>query len=111
ALRKDGINIPVIVITAHGSIETAVEAMKEGAYDFITKPVDGNHFDIVVRKLLEREGLKKELELFSEDADKRYRLVVGKSLKMNEAVETPKKTPTTKPTALLLAQNTTTKKI
>src|SRR4029453_13233701 len=39
ALRKDGINVPVIVITAHGSIETAVEAMKEGAYAFITKPL------------------------------------------------------------------------
>src|SRR5215471_15106832 len=58
ALRKDKINVSVIVITAHGSIETAVEAMKEGAYDFITKPVDGNHFDIVVRKLLERRTKK-----------------------------------------------------
>jgi DNA-binding NtrC family response regulator len=111
ALRKDGINIPVVVITAHGSIETAVEAMKEGAYDFITKPVDGNHFDIVVRKLLEREGLKKELELFSEDADKRYRLVVGKSLKMNEAVETAKKAATSKATVLLLGESGTGKEI
>ena len=37
ALRKEGINVATIVITAHGSIETAVEAMKEGANDFITK--------------------------------------------------------------------------
>jgi two-component system response regulator AtoC len=77
ALRKEGIDVPTIVITAHGSIETAVEAMKEGAYDFITKPIDANHFDIVVRKALERESLKRELELFSEDADKRYRLIIG----------------------------------
>ena len=88
--RKES-DVPVIVITAHGSIETAVQAMKEGAYDFITKPVDANHFDIVVRKALEREGLKRELELFSEDADKRYRLIVGISDKMNEAVETARK--------------------
>jgi DNA-binding NtrC family response regulator len=111
ALRKDGINIPVIVITAHGSIETAVEAMREGAYDFITKPLDANHFDIVVRKLLEREGLKRELELFSEDADKRYRLVVGKSPKMNEAVETAKKAATSKATVLLLGESGTGKEI
>ena len=111
ALRKDGINVPVIVITAHGSIETAVEAMKEGAYDFITKPVDANHFDIVVRKALEREGLKRELELFSEDADKRYRLVVGKSDKMNEAVETAKKAATSKATVLLLGESGTGKEI
>ena len=86
ALHKEAINVPVIVITAHGSIETAVEAMKEGAHDFITKPIDANHFDIVVRKALEREGLKRELELFSEDADKRYRLVIGQSAKRMEAV-------------------------
>ena len=79
ALHKEAIDVPVIVITAHGSVETAVEAMKEGACDFITKPIDANHFDIVVRKALEREGLKRELELFSEDADKRYRLVIGQA--------------------------------
>src|SRR4030095_6765635 len=110
-LRKDGINVPVIVITAHGSIETAVEAMKEGAYDFITKPIDANHFDIVVRKALEREGLKRELVLFSEDSDKRYRLVVGKSDKMNEAVETAKKAATSKATILLLGESGTGKEI
>jgi DNA-binding NtrC family response regulator len=111
ALRKDQINVPVVVITAHGSIETAVEAMREGAYDFITKPVDGNHFDIVVRKLLEREGLKRELELFSEDADKRYRLVIGKSEKMKEAAETAKKAATSKATVLLLGESGTGKEI
>ncbi len=110
-LRKEGIHVPIVVITAHGSIETAVEAMKEGAYDFITKPVDANHFDIAIRKALEREGLKRELELFSEDADKRYRLVVGKSDKMNEAVETAKKAATSKATVLLLGESGTGKEI
>ena len=111
ALRKEEINVPVIVITAHGSIETAVEAMKEGAYDFITKPFDATHFDIVVRKALEREGLKRELELFSEDADKRYRLVIGKSEKMKEAAETAKKAATSKATVLLLGESGTGKEI
>jgi len=110
-LRNEGINVPTIVITAHGSIETAVEAMKEGAYDFITKPIDASHFDIVVRKLLEREGLKRELELFSEDADKRYRLVVGKSTKMKEAVETARKAAASKATVLLLGESGTGKEI
>jgi len=52
-LRTAGAVFPVVVITAHGSIESAVEAMREGAYDFITKPLDANHFDIVVRKALD----------------------------------------------------------
>ena len=111
ALRKDKINVPVIVITAHGSIETAVEAMKEGAYDFITKPVDANHFDIVVRKVLEREGLIRELELFSEDADKRHRLIIGQSNKMKDAVETAKKVASSKATVLLLGESGTGKEI
>ncbi|MPZ78767.1 MAG: response regulator [Deltaproteobacteria bacterium] len=111
ALRKEGIDVPAIVITAHGSIETAVEAMKEGAYDFITKPIDANHFDIVVRKALEREGLKRELELFSEDADKRYRLIIGTSQKMKEAVETAKKAAISKATVLLLGESGTGKEV
>jgi DNA-binding NtrC family response regulator len=88
-----------------------VEAMREGAYDFITKPLDANHFDIVVRKLLEREGLKRELELFSEDADKRYSFVAGKSNKMNEAAETSKKAATSKSIVLLLGESGTGKEI
>jgi DNA-binding NtrC family response regulator len=110
-LRNDSLLVPVIVITAHGSIETAVQAMKEGAYDFITKPVDANHFDIVVRKALEREGLKRELALFSEDAAKRYHLIVGKSDEMNEAVVTAKKAATSKATVLLLGESGTGKEI
>jgi DNA-binding NtrC family response regulator len=111
ALHKEAINVPVIVITAHGSVETAVEAMKEGAHDFITKPIDANHFDIVVRKALEREALKRELELFSEDADKRYRLVIGQSAKMKGAVETARKAATSKATVLLLGESGTGKEI
>src|ERR671923_693625 len=111
ALRKEGVEVSTIVITAHGSIETAVEAMKEGAFDFITKPIDANHFDIVVRKALEREGLKRELELFSEEADKRYRLIVGKSEKMKEAVDTARKAAASKSTVLLLGESGTGKEV
>jgi len=110
-LKEEEIDIPVVVITAHGSIEAAVEAMKEGAYDFIPKPFDPKHLEIVVRKALEREGLKRELELFSEEADRRYRLVIGKSEKMREAVEVAKKAAASKATVLLLGESGTGKEI
>ena len=110
-LRKTGVDLPVIVVTAHGSVETAVEAMKEGAYDFITKPIDPQHLDIVVRKALECVRLRKEIDLLTEDADKRYRLVVGKSEGMRKAVETAKKAAASNATVLLLGESGTGKEI
>ena len=110
-LKEEEFDIPIIVITAHGSIEAAVAAMKAGAYDFIPKPFDPQHLEIVVRKALEREGLKRELQLFSEDADKRYRLIVGESEKMREAAETAKKAAASKATVLLLGESGTGKEI
>jgi two-component system, NtrC family, response regulator AtoC len=110
-LRQDGMNVPVIVITAHGSIESAVEAMKEGAYDFILKPFDPKHLEIVVRKALERESLKREVALLTEEIDRRYHLVIGKSARMSEAVETARKAAASRSTVLLLGESGTGKEI
>jgi DNA-binding NtrC family response regulator len=110
-LRAAGTTFPVVVTTAHGSIETAVEAMKEGAYDFITKPLDANHFEIVVRKALEREGLKRGLEVLAAETDNRYRLVVGGSEKMKQAVDTARKAAASSATVLLLGESGTGKEV
>lgn len=110
-LRKEGLDLTTIVITAHGSIATAVEAMREGAHDFITKPIDASHFDIVLRKALQRELFKRELGLFSEDADRRYRLVIGNSDAMKEAVDTAKRAASSNATVLLLGESGTGKEV
>ncbi|MBI2088345.1 MAG: sigma-54-dependent Fis family transcriptional regulator [Deltaproteobacteria bacterium] len=110
-IRRDGIDLPVIVITAHGSVESAVDAMKEGAYDFVLKPFDPRHLEIVVRKALERDRLRRDVEILAEEVDRRYHLVVGKSARMNEAVETAKKAAASKSTVLLLGESGTGKEI
>ena len=110
-LRSAGTVFPVVVITAHGSIESAVEAMREGAYDFITKPLDANHFDIVVRKALEREILKRRWELLAEETDNRHRLIIGASKPMAEAVDTARKAAVSNATVLLLGESGTGKEI
>jgi DNA-binding NtrC family response regulator len=110
-LRRDGFAMPIIVVTAHGSIEVAVEAMKHGAYDFIPKPFDPTHLEIVVRKALDHEGLRREVEILTEEADRRYHLVIGKSPKMNDVVNTAKKAATSKSTVLLLGESGTGKEI
>ncbi len=110
-LRGDGIDLPVIVITSHSSIEKAVEAMREGAFDFIPKPLDANHLEIVVRKALERERLKRGTALLLEEADEQHQLVAGKSVKMSEAIETAKKAAASNATILLLGESGTGKEI
>lgn len=54
-------DLPVIILTAHGTIPLAVEAMKDGAVDFLTKPFEPGHLDSVVAKALERSELKGEI--------------------------------------------------
>jgi len=110
-LRQARVLVPVIVITAHGSIERAVEAMKEGAYDFVTKPLDPKHLEIAIRKALERESLRRGIELFAEDVEKRYRLVIGDSEKMKEVIETAQKAAASNATVLLLGESGTGKEI
>jgi hypothetical protein len=70
--------VEVIVMTAFGAIETAVEAMKNGAYDFILKPLDFKHLNVVIQKCLEAIKIKKErdeLSLLNEMKDKFIHLV------------------------------------
>jgi DNA-binding NtrC family response regulator len=104
-LRNAGTTFPVVVITAHGSIESAVEAMKEGACDFITKPLDAGHFDIVVRKTLESAALKRSWELLAEETDNRHRLIVGRSRQIADAVDVARKAAASNATVLLLGES------
>jgi two-component system, NtrC family, response regulator AtoC len=110
-LRQCGNETTVIMITAYGTIERAVQAMKHGAYDFITKPFDLDHISLVVEKALEREKLKRGLEHFAEEAGERYRLVGGESPKMREAVDTARKAAISKSTVLLLGESGTGKEV
>ena len=111
ALRERGNGTAVIMITAYGTIERAVEAMKQGAYDFITKPFDLDHIALTVEKALERERLRKGLESFAVEAGERYRLVGGESAKMREAIETARKAAASKSTVLLLGESGTGKEV
>jgi DNA-binding NtrC family response regulator len=110
-LRKRENDIPVVMITAYGTMERAVEAMKEGAYDFITRPFEPDHIVLVVRKALERQRLKRGVEILSEEVEERYHLVVGNSSAMKHAVELAKKAASSNTTVLLLGESGTGKEI
>jgi DNA-binding NtrC family response regulator len=104
-LRRRGSEMTVIMITAYGTIERAVQAMKQGAYDFITKPFELDHVAVLVEKALEREKLKRGFEQLTQDAGERYRLVGGESPKMRQAIETAKKAAVSRSTVLLLGES------
>ena len=90
-IRRSEHDVTVVMITAYGTIERAVEAMKEGAYDFIPKPFEPDHVALIVAKALERETLKRGIEILTEQVDDRHRMIVGQSVPINRAVETAKK--------------------
>jgi DNA-binding NtrC family response regulator len=110
-LRKKGNDTPVILITAYGSVERAVEVMKAGAYDFITRPFDPDYIELVVRKAIERQTLKREVEVLSEESRDRYHLIVGESPKMKLAVDMARKAAASNATVLLLGESGTGKEL
>ena len=74
-------DVPVIMISGHGTIETAVEAIKKGAYDFIVKPPDLNRLLITVRNALDKSDLVTQTRQLKKVVDKKYE-IVGESDKI-----------------------------
>jgi DNA-binding NtrC family response regulator len=110
-IRRREIDVTVVMMTAYGTIERAVQAMKEGAYDFVPKPFEPDHIALVVQKALERERLKRGVEILSGEAEERYRLIVGKSARMKQAIDSATKAAASRSTVLLLGESGTGKEI
>ena len=73
--RKTNLTLPFIMLTGHGNIETAVESMKLGAYDFISKPPDLNRLINSVRNALERKELVTENKILRQKVAKKYEII------------------------------------
>ncbi len=71
----------VIVVTAFGTVETAVAAMKAGAFDYLTKPIDGDELLLTVRRALEHLRMREEIQVLRTSLDKKYGFenIIGKS--------------------------------
>lgn len=111
AIRKKQSDVAVVIITAYGTIERAVQAMKDGAYDFISKPLKPGFVALIVERAMERERLKREVEILSGEAGERYHLVATRSSRMNLAVDSAKMAATAKSTVLLLGESGTGKEL
>ena len=110
-VRQTDKDLPVVLITAHGSIERAVEAVKAGADDFITKPFDPEHLAVVIKKALDRAQLKQDVEFFAQELGGRNYLVAGTSAAMRGILDEAKKAAASKSTVLLLGESGTGKEL
>jgi len=79
-------DMSVIIMTAYGTVESAVTAMKNGAYDFITKPFDPNHLNVVIERALENRRLVAENSLLREELAQTlgFSEIIGQNVKMKE---------------------------
>jgi len=89
-IRENQPLIPVVMLTAAKNVKTAVEAMKLGAFDYVTKPFDIDELKIIVDKALESRELKAENRRLQTEVEERYRFdnIIGKSKEMREIYAT-----------------------
>ncbi|MBI5192014.1 MAG: sigma-54-dependent Fis family transcriptional regulator [Nitrospirae bacterium] len=111
AVREQSPFIPVIIMTAFGTVEDAVRAVKGGAYDFITKPFDTDHLLLLISRALEKQRLLTENILLKEDKDRTAPILIGNSPKFSEAMNLARKVASSKATVLLAGESGTGKEL
>lgn len=122
--KKDGIEVlkttkeespltPIIMMTAFGTVETAVQAMKEGAFDFITKPFDTDHLLLLLNRALETQRLHTENILLKDEIASKLGIpqIIGKSRGITEVAQSVQKVSPGKTTVLLLGESGTGKEL
>jgi DNA-binding NtrC family response regulator len=113
AVKDDNPLLPVIVMTAFGTIETAVKAVKQGAYDFLTKPFDMDHLLVLIQRALDSTRIATENILLREEFADRLGLpkIIGKSAHLQEITAKIQKVAPTNATALIHGESGTGKEL
>ena len=106
-------NLPIIILTAHGSIESAVEAMKKGAYSYITKPFNNEDLALHIKNALEKQKLTKEIEHLRKQIDEQHNFkpIIGNNKRMQEILEQVSKIAKTDCTVSIYGESGTAKEL
>jgi len=105
-----GIDVPIVMISGHGDIETAVGSIKQGAYDYISKPLDLNRLLIVCRNALDKSTLITETKVLRKKISKKYQMI-GDSKPIVEIKEMIEKVAPTDARVLITGENGTGKEV
>ena len=106
-IRRQNSQVPVVMMTAYGTVETAVESMKAGATDFLLKPFSLDHLMQVVHKALEMRALRDENRQLKAELGRRYEFdnIIGRSPAMQEIFDTIERVAPTRATVLLAGES------
>lgn len=112
-LRANGYVFPVIMLTAHGNVETAVEAMKAGATEYLTKPFDLEELKLAIDKALRFSNLSAEVERLREELDREYDIegIVAADPAMIDLLEQVRKVAPTNATVMIYGESGTGKEL
>ena len=103
----------IIILTAYGTVERAVGAMKQGAYDFVTKPVNLDEIDILIRRVLSTRKIEKENVLLHRQLEERYGFenIIGNSSRMKQIFELIRQVAPTRAPVLITGESGTGKEL
>jgi two-component system response regulator AtoC len=112
-LKQKDPDLIIIMITATRTVRTAVEAMKLGAYDYITKPFDTDELSLVIRRALSAQALEKEVKYLREEIDKSFGFehIIGKSKAMEDIFKMVRQIADSKSTVLIMGESGTGKEL
>jgi two-component system response regulator HydG len=105
--------IPVIIMTAYASVETAVSALKQGAYDYLTKPLDFDELRLTLERAMDHSHLRKENRLLKESLGERLdrRNLIGRSAAMTRLIDTASQVAPSEATVLITGESGTGKEM
>ena len=104
-------SMPVLVMTAHGTIDMAVEAMREGAYEFVTKPLDFKRLEVLVHRAIESFQLRTEVDYLRRAADEPFTLIIGERTGLRSVVQLVRQVSDSDSTVLLRGETGTGKEV
>jgi two-component system response regulator HydG len=112
-IRKISTLVPVLIMTAYGSVKTAVEALKAGAFDYLTKPLDIDELKVLIDKALEHYHLRTENMILKERLGDRFDFsrIIGRSAGMKFMMETLAMVAPTDATVLIMGESGTGKEV
>jgi two-component system response regulator HydG len=113
AIRTYNPAIPIVLMTAYASVETAVEALKSGAYDYLPKPLNFDELKITIERAMDHSGLKEENRLLRESLDTQFdsQDIIGRSSSMVKVLETVAQVAPSEATVLITGESGTGKEI